>query len=1126
MAIEAVLQLLPEPSKAHGIAGFSLRKISILSALQIPDNDIGTDTVLNMHPAISNKTKSLSQWWHFAISSATPDSDTWIEHCTGQIRVESAGRDIKPLASEGLHLRRNNMELWYEKFAEHGIGYGPSFRGLSNLKTHYRKQLASAEAALEPTKHTSSGESRYIIHPAALDTCLQLGLVASCSGQLENLKHVYVPVAIENVSVYLQNGARTVSRTGLAVAVSNRQGQRSICCDIQLLDESDTPLLQVRDLQCTLYKGVRDDTTSMEYTRVPYQRVYWKPDIESLGNEQARRMLPPVSKAEFAAPFVEKSELLASYLVIQVATSQKSVPHQEVPDYIESYLQWLQRCLARAQNKKWIAGFGALSDTSTRRTQVIDNLFCDLKDHVEVKLVKRLYDHLPAILAGEISSLQVALRDNLLTEFYSTSAIMSYAYPQLGRVLDLLAHKYPRMKIIEVGAGTGGATRFAMQTLCSDADAKRYKDYTFTDVSTSFFAHAQEEFSSHKNMVFKKLDIGIDPLDQGFVSEYDLVMASQSLHTTPTMTETIRNVRKLLRPGGRLLLLEITREANIIGFPFGLFPDYWNGASDGRIDTPFMSKEKWSELLAGNGFAGIDIVLDDLPEPISIVSTILATAVEPNLSPLVAEPSLSPPILIIHPDQMPVFGNTIARVLQERGANGVCVPMSDARVLHSSRVISLLDLDTSSLDSSNKGEFECAKDMILKAATLVWVSAGGLKSAQRPTAALIQGLMASVALERPGARYTVIDLDPDFDQDATAIAQAIIEKESVLATGPADTIDDTYYIMSEGCLQVSRMAPDRGLNEAFRLREGFSEETSMLPLNDQGAVELDLGEPGILDTVHFRPDETVIQCLSDDYVEVKVMAMGLNKSVCHQSNHSDNTDQFAQIINATSSVSEKSGFETEFAGLVQGLGNSVTDLEIGDRVWGFTHDYIGNIIRAPVTMIKKLPPAVSFEAIAASSIEHLAALYAFMHLSSMTEGDTALIDTGESALGIAALCIAKALGAEIYMVAATPEQADILTNQYQIPRENIALSREGSISQKIMEANSNSGVDVIIGTATTGDTDEICRCLAPMGRFIAIGSPNMHGSDNADFNILRVNASFSSFDVRSLIKQKPKLGPR
>ena len=273
-------------------------------------------------------------------------------------------------------------------------------------------------------------------------------------------------------------------------------------------------------------------------------------------------------------------------------------------NFTQAFLQWTEKSAAKIRTEDSPSVFAIFSESSARCSQIIDSLSEEMNNHIEIKLVKRLYDHLPSIITNETSSLQVALQDNLLTEIYTTGAI-SYSYPQFFRILDLLVHKNSSMRIIEIGAGTGGATRIAMQALCSDSGSNLYKGYTFTDVSTSFFAHAQEESCDQRSMVFKKLDLGNDPYEQALSPDHDLVIASQSLHPTPKMIDTVRNVRKMFRPGGKLLILEITSVPNLINLIFGTFPDFWNGIDDGRIDGSFLSKEQWSELLTSNGISGL-----------------------------------------------------------------------------------------------------------------------------------------------------------------------------------------------------------------------------------------------------------------------------------------------------------------------------------------------------------------------------------------------------------------------------------------------------------------------------------------------------------------------------------------
>lgn len=88
-------------------------------------------------------------------------------------------------------------------------------------------------------------------------------------------------------------------------------------------------------------------------------------------------------------------------------------------------------------------------------------------------MIKRIYDALPKIFSNETSGLQVALEDNLLAELYVSGLGISDVYPQFLRLLDLLAHKNPRMSIIEVGGRTGGATRSVLEELAGRTNFKR-----------------------------------------------------------------------------------------------------------------------------------------------------------------------------------------------------------------------------------------------------------------------------------------------------------------------------------------------------------------------------------------------------------------------------------------------------------------------------------------------------------------------------------------------------------------------------------------------------------------------------------------------------------------------------
>jgi SAM-dependent methyltransferase len=82
-------------------------------------------------------------------------------------------------------------------------------------------------------------------------------------------------------------------------------------------------------------------------------------------------------------------------------------------------------------------------------------------------------------------------------------------------------------------------------------------------------------------MRFKTLDIEQDPGLEGYECEtYDMVVAFLVLHATKDLSASLKNVRKLLKPGGKLVLVEITRPGAIrTTFVFGLFEGWWRGTS-------------------------------------------------------------------------------------------------------------------------------------------------------------------------------------------------------------------------------------------------------------------------------------------------------------------------------------------------------------------------------------------------------------------------------------------------------------------------------------------------------------------------------------------------------------------
>jgi len=180
-----------------------------------------------------------------------------------------------------------------------------------------------------------------------------------------------------------------------------------------------------------------------------------------------------------------------------------------------------------------------------------------------------------------------------------------------------------KLRILEIGAGTGGTTTRVLPRL--DRMADRIAGYVYTDVSKAFLFHGQERFAAARPYVETRLlDVERDPADQGLeAGTYDAVLATNVLHATADIRRTLAHAKALLKPGGVLLLNEVTTRSIFAHVTFGLLEGWWKPADpDLRIPgSPLLSPERWSDLLEEAGF---DRVRFPVPEAGALGQQVIA----------------------------------------------------------------------------------------------------------------------------------------------------------------------------------------------------------------------------------------------------------------------------------------------------------------------------------------------------------------------------------------------------------------------------------------------------------------------------------------------------------------------
>lgn len=278
--------------------------------------------------------------------------------------------------------------------------------------------------------------------------------------------------------------------------------------------------------------------------------------------------------------------------------------------------------------------------------------------HLLVETALRAF---PDILGGRRPATEVLFPGGsleLVQNAYATNPASAF----FNRVLaaDLVARLRRRAqartadgaRILEIGAGTGATSAVVLEALRSARLDVR--EYCYTDISRAFLHHAERSFgAANPWLTYGTLDIERPVAEQGLtLGAYDAVVAANVLHATRDIRHTLRNAKALLRPGGVLVLNELTANNLLSQFSFGLLDGWWRYEDPHlRIQgSPLLSTDNWQRVLTQEGFRAIALPAqnaEDLGQQIIVAESdgvVRQAAAVPRPSAPRAEPMPESPV--------------------------------------------------------------------------------------------------------------------------------------------------------------------------------------------------------------------------------------------------------------------------------------------------------------------------------------------------------------------------------------------------------------------------------------------------------------------------------------------------
>lgn len=230
----------------------------------------------------------------------------------------------------------------------------------------------------------------------------------------------------------------------------------------------------------------------------------------------------------------------------------------------------------------------------------------------EHQLLHTTGPHLAECLSGRVDPISLIFRDaqarRLLEDVYTNAPIFksgtilaSQYITAAFRSVDA-THNRP-IRVLELGAGTGGTTKYLVDQLAAAAAADQPFEYTFTDISPSMVAAAKKKFAQHAFMRYAVLDIEQDP-PAALRGQFNLVISTNCIHATQNLARSCEHIKRLLHPDGVLCLVELTRNLFWFDLVFGLLEGWWL-FNDGR-EHALAHESFWEQSLRRAGYTWMD----------------------------------------------------------------------------------------------------------------------------------------------------------------------------------------------------------------------------------------------------------------------------------------------------------------------------------------------------------------------------------------------------------------------------------------------------------------------------------------------------------------------------------------
>jgi acyl transferase domain-containing protein/NADPH:quinone reductase-like Zn-dependent oxidoreductase/acyl carrier protein len=1061
----------------------------------------------------------------------------WSVHAVGLLEQASpsshANSPVDLVAIQSQAKSVFNKDAFYERFQAAGLDFGPAFQAVRQAWGNGDEGLVALELAPKVIAESAS----YGIHPIALDACLQAAAVAIDADVSASL---FLPAALNS---FQPLGDPRLLRFA-HVTVRKREGSR-ISLDIAGLDADGKCLLLVEGLRLMPFRRQQDRGWLHQVEWEPIASALKSSDEQSESLSLAQASLDPgllqktlrnsaqqAGLAEFEG-WMRDFDLLCS---AWIAHSFERGGFDLTPGREFSLSELLKVLSVAPQHDRLahrlldiLGESGYLENLAPDHFRVLNRTPLDIAssdallraaNHPEMDWTKQTVAQLLPLLRGEVTPLNVLFSEDgkqIAKRLYRKSVVARTLNPVLATAAVQTAIQLDRkVRVLEVGGGTAATTSYLLPALHG-----RVREYVWTDLGAAFVNAARREFASVEEMRFQTLDLERRPEEQGFAGErFDIVIASNVIHATADLRQTLAHVRSLLTPGGVLLIAETTKKQPWIDLTVGFTEGWWRFSDqDLRPEYALIGKRAWLSLLSEFGFGDVLLLPDQEDGVLSGQCVIVAVNGAQEGQPAAGIlPTPKARLLIITAGSVAKPGPLASSLAQEAKRNGAAVslvsateinqaaidtcfvePLSRHAVSSSTRHIFYLpaaelttpsseNIGTDALNWQTKvlgGALACSQALLssdhLTGCRFWFVSRGAFgPELSSPDGATLAAFARTLRGEYPDMRATAVDLSANEDS-ARELWRFAHENTDTLM----------QVALRGDRVWVPRLAP------YVPLQNGSEKAASGAALEQSETRRLRFASSGLIEDLELESDNR--RPPVSDELEIAISATAVN---------------FHEVLSALEPGSAH-GLAPggECSGVVVRVGDRVSGLQAGDRVVAIGPGLMADFATLPGDRVWKMPDGMTEEDAATLLIPFLTARWCLDRVARLRAGERVLIHAGAGGVGLAAIQEAKRAGALVYATAGSDAKREYLRS---LGVDGVFDSRSTSFESGVLAETGFRGVDVVLNSLSEDKIASGMRSLAPRGRFIELGEHTVLSDSEA--KVLRPDISYHRVHLRAALQ--------